>query len=183
MNEQARKLVHLTFGAAISAAILILPRGEAAMFLSAGLVAGLVLAELVRAGHRVPFISFLVSRLEREGEFPGKGAAYFVASALACTVFFPPPVAAAGVLSLSVLDAVSALAGKAAGRVRIRGTKTLEGSIAGVAANTAVLSFLLDPWTAFPVSVVAGAVELLAPVDDNLLVPPATCTFLSLLSH
>ncbi|MEM2124384.1 MAG: hypothetical protein QXL43_03515 [Methanolinea sp.] len=181
MNEQARKIVHLSFGAAISAAILLLPAGQAEMILAAGLVAGLALAELVRAGYRVPLVSSLVDRLEREGEFPGKGAAYFVASALACTVFFPPAVAAAGVLSLSVLDAVSALAGRAFGRVRIWGAKTLEGSLAGIAANTAVLSLIIGPGTAFLVSVVAGTVELLAPVDDNLLVPPAACTCLSLL--
>lgn len=181
MNEQARKLVHLVFGVAIAAVILILPREEAIMLFSGSLLVGLVLTDLVKAGHRVPLVTLLVMHLEREGEFPGKGAICFVVSSLFCTVFFPSLVAATGVLTLAVLDSASALVGMHYGRKRLNGKKTLEGFLAGVIINSLVLLLLLDPVRAFLVSLVAGTVELAIPLDDNLLVPPAACLCLSLL--
>jgi len=89
MNEQARKIVHLIFGVAIAVVILLLPREESIMLFSGSLLVGIVLADLVKSGHRVPLVTFLVLHLEREGEFPGKGAICFVVSSLFCTVFFP----------------------------------------------------------------------------------------------
>jgi dolichol kinase len=180
MKEEARKIVHLSFGAAIAGAIFVFPREQVILLLAGGLLTGLILAELVNTGHRVPLISFLVARLEREGEFPGKGAIYFVCSSLFCVVFFTATVAAAGVLSLAVLDSVSALAGLRFGRHRMCGRKTLEGFLAGVAANSLFLSAFLEPFKAIPVSLVAGGVELAVPLDDNLLIPPAVCLLLSL---
>jgi dolichol kinase len=180
MKEEARKLVHLCFGAAIAGAVFVFPREQAILLLAGSLLPGLILAELVKTGHRVPLISFLVARLEREGEFPGKGAIYFVVSSLFCVAFFPSAMAAAGVLSLAVLDSVSALAGLRFGKTRVNGRKTLEGFLAGVAANSLVLCAFLDPVRATLVSLVAGAVELAVPLDDNLLIPPAACLCLSL---
>ncbi|MDH7510010.1 MAG: hypothetical protein QHH04_03070 [Methanolinea sp.] len=180
MQEEARKLVHLGFGAAIAGAIFGFSREQAILLLAGSLLPGLILAELVRNGHRVPLISFLVDRLEREGEFPGKGAISFVVSSLFCVTFFSSAVAAAGVLSLAVLDSVSALAGLRFGKNRLNGRKTLEGFFAGVAANSLVLCAFLDPARAILVSLVAGAVEVAAPLDDNLLIPPAACICLTL---
>ncbi len=180
MNENARKAVHLAFGIAIAAVILVLPREQVVMLLAGSLLIGLVLSELVRNGRHVPVISFLVLHMEREGEFPGKGAICFVVSSLFCSVFFSPLPAAAGVLSLAVLDSVSALAGMRIGRKKVNKRKTLEGSLAGIAINSVALLLLLDPGRAILASLVAGTVEMIVPLDDNLVIPPAVCLALLL---
>jgi len=180
MNEQARKIVHLVFGVAIAVVILLLPREESIMLFSGSLLVGIVLADLVKSGHRVPLVTFLVLHLEREGEFPGKGAICFVVSSLFCTVFFPSLVAATGVLTLAVLDSTSALVGMHYGRKRLNGKKTFEGFLAGVVVNSLVLLVHFDPLRAISVSLVAGIVELVLPMDDNLLIPPAACLCLLL---
>ncbi|MCQ8893563.1 MAG: phosphatidate cytidylyltransferase [Methanolinea sp.] len=180
MNEQARKIVHLVFGVAIAAAIFLLPRDSAVTLLAAGLLGGFVLVELVRSGWHVPLVSFLLARLEREGEFPGKGAITFTVSSLFCAAAFPAPVAASGVLTLAVLDSVSALAGMRWGRYRVNGKKTAEGFLAGVCLNTLALLVFLDPGRAFLASLCAGVVEVLGPLDDNLLIPPAVSLILVL---
>ena len=67
------------------------------------------------------------------------------------------------------------------GRTRIRKGKTLEGSLAG--ATIAFLAFLpfIPPIQAVFLALFAAFVELISPVDDNLIIPIATGLFLQLL--
>jgi len=66
------------------------------------------------------------------------------------------------------------------GRKRLNGKKTFEGFLAGVVVNSLVLLVHFDPLRAISVSLVAGIVELVLPMDDNLLIPPAACLCLLL---
>jgi phytol kinase len=179
MNETLRQLVHLLFGIGIAALILVLDRDVSLAVLAAGLFAGLIVADLIMQGTRVPLFSLLVDTMERRDALPGKGALFFAVSALFCLVFFSPPQVFIAIFVLSVLDAVATIAGMRYGKARPFNEKSLEGTFAGAAVTAALLiPFLPLPLT-LAVTALAAAVEHLSPVDDNLLVPPAICLLLS----
>lgn len=83
--------------------------------------------------------------------------------------------------ALIALDGVAILAGKPFGRKRFVNGKSLEGSIAGIVVTIPVLLPLLSLPGAVLVSVLAGIIELVSPVDGNLLILFIVCTALALL--
>jgi dolichol kinase len=83
-------------------------------------------------------------------------------------------------VALSVLDSVTTLAGLRFGRHRIYNGKSWEGTLSGIAVTVlSLLPFLTTPG-ALAVSAVAGIIELISPVDDNLLIPVGVCLLLAL---
>jgi dolichol kinase len=180
MQETARKLIHLVFGLAIAAMVLVLDRTLAIQVLVLGLFTGIILVELILKGWRVPLFSRLVAALDRSDPLPGRGAFYFAVSALACVTLFPAEIAVPALVTVAVLDSVTTLAGRRFGRTRIYNGKSFEGTIAGIAVTAiALLPFLSVPGS-LVVAAIAGIIELLSPVDDNLVVPVSTCILLSL---
>lgn len=175
MNEFARQLVHILFGVSIAAVIQILGKDLALPVLLVSLLGGLMLSDVIARGHRIPLISRLVQELERPGVFPGKGAILFVFSAAFCLFFFPVQVVVPAVISLAVLDGVSSLAGQYAGKHRIWNGKSWEGTAAGIAVTAVVLCAMIAPLQALVASLVAGLIELVSPVDDNLVIAPVVC--------
>jgi dolichol kinase len=182
VNEYARKGTHILFGIGIAAVILLLGRDLALPVLLASLLGGFVLSDSIARGHRIPLISRLVEDLERPGVLPGKGAILFVFSSTFCLFFFPDPVVIPAVLTLAVLDGVSAMAGQYAGRHRIWNNKSSEGTVAGITVTAAVLLVLIAPLQALATAIIAGLIELVSPVDDNLVIPPAVCLLLTALT-
>lgn len=180
MREIWRQAVHLLFGVAIAVSIAVLPRELTVPLYAGGLLAGSILTDAVERGLRVPLISPLLDHLERDGAGPGRGAFYFVIATLGCLVLFDQFTAAVGAFVLAVLDSVSTVAGRRYGRHRIRNGKSVEGFLAGVAVTMGALLVVLPPVTAVVVAAVAGVVELVSPVDDNLVIPPAVCLVLTL---
>jgi phytol kinase len=181
MNETWRQAVHLLVGTAIAFSVAFIPVEVTLPFYAAGLLAGSVLTDAVERGLRLPLISPLLDLLEREDAGPGRGAFYFVLATLGCLVLFGPFVAAIGIFTLALLDSVSTLAGRRFGRHRIFNGKSIEGSLAGVLVTAGALLFVLPPVTAVLAAGTAGIVELVAPVDDNLVIPVAVCLVLSIL--
>lgn len=178
MQKLARKLVHIFFGVGIAALAFFLPKELVVLLLAASIFVGFILAEGVLRGFRIPVVTLLIRSLERDGEFPGKGAFYFTASALFCLLFFDSSVAVPAILSLAVLDGAATLVGLRWGRHRITNGKSVEGWVGGILANTVALLVLLPPLTALSASLVAGLVEMVSPVDDNLTIPVFVCLFL-----
>ena len=178
MNETLRQLVHLLFGLAIAALILVLDRAASLAILTAGLFFGLIIVDLILRGVRVPLFSLLVDTMERQEDLPGKGSFYFSASALFCLVFFDPPQVFIAILVLSVLDAVATIVGTRFGRTRVINEKSLEGTFAGAGVTAVLLLPFLPLPLALAASIVAGVVEHLSPVDDNLIIPPVVCLLL-----
>jgi dolichol kinase len=181
MDEYGRQTVHLIFGTAIAAVLLIPLPGAAPVIYAAGLLGGLICMEAHLKGWYVPVIAELVGAFERNDAFPGKGSFYFVASALFCSIIFRPDVAFVAVLSLAILDAVATIAGIRFGRHRIVNGRTLEGSLSGFAALCVVLLTFSPPALALTASVVAAFAELVSPVDDNLVIPLTVGAALTLL--
>ncbi|MDD1716120.1 MAG: phosphatidate cytidylyltransferase [Methanolinea sp.] len=181
MDENLRQAAHMFFGMGIAAMILFLEKPLAVLILASSLFVGFLLTDSLMKGYRLPLITPLVETLERKVVLPGKGAFFFTASALFCALLFPAPVAAAGVLSLAVLDGVATVAGIRFGKHRIVNGKSAEGSAAGILANAIVLLLLLPPVWAVMASLLAGFVELISPVDDNLTIPVTVCLLLTAL--
>ncbi|MDH7594241.1 MAG: phosphatidate cytidylyltransferase [Methanomicrobiales archaeon] len=181
MDENLRKLVHLLFGLVISASILLLDPDLLLVILSGSILAGFSLSDAIRRGYRIPVVSQLIDHLERAGEVPGKGALFFALSALVCSILFDRSLVFPGMLTLTVLDGITALVGRNYGKRVIMNEKTLEGSLAGWFAALFVLFLILPPPDAMAATITAGLVELLSPVDDNLTIPIAVCVALFLI--
>jgi len=180
MQETIRQAIHLVFGLGIAALVYFLDHAIVVAVMAGGLLIGVVLVDLILRGQRIPVISSLVQYGDRSDPLPGKGAFFFAVSALACIVLFSVSVVVPALVALAVLDSVTTLAGLRFGRHRIRNGKSWEGTLAGVAVTTLVLLPFLHPVGALAVSVAAGIIELLSPVDDNLLIPVGICILLAL---
>jgi dolichol kinase len=180
MKELIRKLLHLGLGLAIAALVLMADRAAAIAILAGGLFAGIILIDCILRGYRIPVISPLLALADRGDSLPGRGALTFAVSALFCAIIFPQTVAGAALIVLAVLDGVATIAGKRFGRTRIHHGKTVEGSAAGILAAFLCLLLLLPLPQAAAASGVAGVIELVAPIDDNLVIPPGVCLLLSI---
>ena len=181
MQEHFRKLIHLIFGLLIAAMVFIAGKTNAAAILAGGLFIGLVLVDLILRGHRLPLFSFLIDRLDRNDTIPGKGALMFAASSLACVILFPVAIAVPAIVTLAVLDSVTTIAGQALGRHRIYNGKSFEGTAAGIIVTTIVLLVFMSLPGALAVAVLAGIIELVSPVDDNLVIPVAVAVLLAVM--
>lgn len=179
MDERARQVTHIVFGIGIAIFILVAGKDRALPVLLLSLLAGLLLSDAIARGCRVPLVSTLVHEMERPGVFPGKGALLFLFSSTLCLFFFPAEVVVPAVLTLAILDGVSSLAGQQFGKHRIWNGKSWEGTIAGIAATALVLIPFVPPLQALAVSAIAGLIELVTPVDDNLVIPPVVCLLLT----
>ena len=89
MQELARKFIHVIFGLGIAAIVLVLDHTTAMAVLAGGLLFGLILIDLIRRGYTLPVFSAVVNYVDRNDPLPGKGALYFVGSALTCVILFP----------------------------------------------------------------------------------------------
>ncbi len=181
MNESSRQLVHLVFGLGIAAFVFLFDRAITISVLMIALFAGFILSDAVQRGYTIPGISQIIARLERREAAPGKGALFFALGALFCLVFFPTEVVFPALIVLALLDSVTTIVGVRYGKHRIYNKKSLEGTTFGIAVTFAALLLLVPPGAALAVAVVSGIVELITPVDDNLVVPVAACVVLALL--
>jgi dolichol kinase len=180
MHETWRQVVHLTIGLAISVSVAVFPGEWTIPFYAGALLVGSAVTDMIERGVRLPLFSTLIDKLEREDSAPGRGAYFFFISTLGCLVLFDPNQAATGIFILAVLDSVATMVGRRFGRHPIYRKKTIEGFLAGTLVTAGALLFWLPPGAAFLTAITAGIVELVSPVDDNLVIPPATCLILSL---
>jgi len=183
MDELLRKVVHFFLGLGIAIAI---PLFDRQMVLAAFVIAifvGFIVSDALSRGYTIPIISRVIALLERKDVLPGKGTLYFAIGVFFCLVFFPLPLVVPAVICLAVLDGVATIVGIQYGRHRIWKGKSLEGTLAGIGATIVALFILttLSPFLIVAAAVIAGIVELLTPVDDNLLIPVSVCIVLTLL--
>jgi phytol kinase len=181
MREFFRKLVHIIFGLGIAALVQFTPKSIALPLLMTGTFAGFILTDALVRGYRVPLLSNLIDMLERENVRPGKGALYFALSSLFCLMIFEKEVVVPAIVALALLDGVATIVGIYYGKHPIVRGKTAEGTGSGILLTFVALLPLLPPPEAAVSSVVAGLVELLSPVDDNLTIPVFVCIALTLM--
>lgn len=143
---------------------------------------GITLSNLAEKGRRIFIISHFLDHLERDDVKPGTGALSFLIGGIICLAFFPAEYVAIGFLVLGFQDSFSTVVGKAFGKTRLVGKRTLEGFLGGFVASFAISLFFLPLPIAFAVSFIASVVELYAFFDDNILIPIATCLIIYMLT-
>jgi phytol kinase len=79
-----------------------------------------------------------------------------------------------------VLDSISTLVGLRFGEHKVRGKKSLEGTLSGSVAAALALLVLLPVPEALLVAGVSGLAELYSPIEDNLAIQVVACTTLAL---
>jgi phytol kinase len=181
MREYLRKSIHLIFGLAIATLMISLERELLLVFFSIAILAGFLISDAIARGHRIFFISPMLDLVDRNETIPGKGALFFVLSALVSLTLFPVRIAFLSILALSLVDGVATMAGRTWGRTRILRGKTLEGSLAGALLAFMAFLFFIPVDHAALLAIFVAAVELFSPVDDNLVIPVMAGFFLQLL--
>ena len=89
-------------------------------------------------------------------------------------------VLAGAAIVLGIGDGASTLAGKAFGKTKIVGEKTLEGTIAGIGASALALLALFSPQAAIAGAVVGMLAEYF-PINDNYTIPIAAAAALAIM--
>ncbi len=127
------------------------------------------------------FLHQKVIKRERKGEFTLEGPITFYLGCFIVVVLFPPLLAIASIMVLSISDALSTLVGKLYGKHKlfINKRKTWEGSTVFFISCFIILCFFINPFRAFVASIVITLIEML-PEKDNLTVPFATGVLLYL---
>ncbi|MEK6970965.1 MAG: phosphatidate cytidylyltransferase, partial [archaeon] len=173
-RELTRKSIHIGLGLFLSIVLSLTSIPVFQSFLTAILLAGILLA-LIAHARWFPVLEDVLTEVHRPKElFPGESAFVFILGVLIPTFFFSNPfVIILGILGLTFQDGFSTLIGKRYGRTRILPTKTLEGSLGGfLAASLVFLAFL--PWDqALLLSGFVTVVELI-PLNDSFSIPAFT---------
>lgn len=175
-RELQRKLFHAVFGLAIVVFGVLFGRDALVVLLLVGVAALLSIMTLLMSGWRIPVISELFYRLERDVELPGKGAFYFVIGSLLAVGFaFGYEFALAVIAILAVGDGAASIVGRKFGvhRVHWNNSKSFAGSAAFFVAG-AVVGFVFLGLPGVALAFVLAVVESLPlGIDDNLLIPVA----------
>ncbi|MFH2056269.1 MAG: diacylglycerol/polyprenol kinase family protein [bacterium] len=173
-----RKSTHL-LALVIPAIYLVLPREWAIAVMVAASVL-IVSFEVIRLRRWAPwkFLSPVFGQMIRPQEQNGNftGALYILLSGVLCIILFNKFIAATAITFIIVGDVASAMVGRRWGKHKLRGSKSLEGSLAFLAVALLVTAAIPNvPWAVgIAGAVVATIAEGLSIYrDDNLTVPLA----------
>ena len=178
--ETERKITHLLFGTVIALMVLTLRETLSLIVLGTCIAFGVVLSELMHHKKKhIPLISWFIRRMERERVKPGRGTIHFFLGCFIALAFFSSGIVFVAALILAFGDSFSAIVGKGIGRVRIYGSKTLEGTLAGFVASFLVSLPYLPIHTAALACAAAALIELFAFIDDNVVIPPVAAAVIA----
>ncbi len=174
IKELLRKTTHLA-GFFIPLIYIVLDKPK--MILIAGAFVGIaVIVELLKWVSEsfrelfFRFFEFILRRHERKGAITG--ATYYIIGTFLCIVIFDKNIAIVSVFFIVLGDTAAALVGKAWGRIKLIGRKSLEGSAACFIVCAVISVFWIDPVIGITGAFVATLAELLPMrIDDNLTVP------------
>lgn len=175
--EAARKLIHVVVSLCAAAVVWLVPHPGGATVAAAAAAIALGVEVLRRAvpGFGRAFHRSLGRMLRRQEAWTLTGATHLALGFTLAAALFPGWPAVTGILVAGLADPVAALVGRALGRHRYRGGKSLEGSTAFLAVAWLVV------WSVSGAGLAtAGAIALALtlaeaarlPVNDNLYLPP-----------
>lgn len=178
-KELFRKAIHI-FGFSISFIAIVAGVPLAAAVIIA-LAAAYTASEYFRLRGRIfPVLTAVTKMAMRDGAGEERQSTfvtaplYFAAGILAALLIFPAPFNYAAIAVVTLGDGFASIAGRLYGRSKIphTGSKTVEGSLAGLVCAFAGAAIFVSPTTALIAAVIGMAIEL-APlrVTDNLTVP------------
>jgi dolichol kinase len=182
-SEIRRQFIHFLFGSFFIAHTAAYGVQQTLLVLSAAFFLGLFLSFLLKKGFRIPLISHVTEKVERDYErhLPGKGALLFFLGAIVTLLLFQDTLVAVGALCVAVYgDAASTVFGLRLGRHKISGKKTLEGTLGGILASVVFLALVFE-WRVALAAAVIGMLAELLPGDDNFTIPLAVALTLTIL--
>ena len=173
-KELQRNIVHLLLGVMLAVVILNIQHETALVLFGILLIIGTLLSELRIRGKKLPLINWFLKKFERNKVRPGLGAINFLIGVFISLVFFDSYTVFLSVLVLAFNDSFSTVTGIAFGKHKIRGKKTLEGSIGGFIGTVFIMSFFINSLASvLIISLAATIIEAITTLDDNLIIPPS----------
>lgn len=181
-REIERQAFHLVFGSLIAILIILLGRFYSLALFGILIIFGVMLSELMHKGLKLQPFQWFIQRLERGGVKPGQGTINFLIGTFIALVFFNTQIVFLAVLVLAYCDSFSTLVGIGFGRKKVHRGKSIEGFLAGFLAGFAVTLLFIRAEVGIVTSFVASLAELLAPVDDNIVIPPLASVIIYILT-
>ena len=195
--ELRRQLFHAVAGMAI--AYLMLTTQRVNVIATLGLSILLLICLSIYRGHRIKFSRYMgieqlyrledwferrILEFERPGEFPLRGALFFLVGSFIVFEIFPLRAAVGAVLVLAIADAASTLVGSAFGRHKLpfNREKSWEGSFAFFFGSMVALFGFMHPFSAAILSLAAMFAEMMPRIDDNITVPLVVALLMKLMN-
>jgi dolichol kinase len=183
--QLGRRLVHCANGCAIATAYALIFTHQQIVHTFGSIACLVYILDRVRIHYpelldRAPWINRLLFRAEEE--FKESAMTPYAIAILLTLLTFPKTIALIAIYTLAIADPLSALVGITWGRRHIVKNKSVEGSLAFLAATAAITALVLRtttlvaPWPLAGVALtlgLAGAVFEMLPLrlDDNLTIP------------
>ena len=187
--EIRRQIIHFIYGPIL---ILLYHYHIINNSLLLGMVIGGAMASYLIKREKLSLIARILSFFERDHhmkQFPGRGILFFTIGAYLCLILFEQHIAYAGILILSVGDAITNIAGRYFGKIKtkLNPHKFIEGSIVGILVSIPIAYYFVpNIWAAITTATVAMFLEMPNvkvsefEIDDNLLIPLGASFTLSL---
>jgi len=148
-----------------------------------GMIIGGAITSFMVKKEKLSPIKKILSIFEREHhlqKFPGRGILFFTIGATLTLFLFPKSIAFAGILILSIGDAVSNIVGRHFGKIKtkLNPEKNIEGNMAGILLSVPfAYYFFPNIYAVLAAATVGMFLEIPAirifnfEIDDNLLIP------------
>jgi dolichol kinase len=178
--EIRRQILHILYGFSI---LFLYHYGIIDPTLLLGMIIGGSAASFLVKKQKLSPIRRILNFFERDHhmeKFPGRGILFFTIGAYLTLILFQREIAYAGIIILSVGDAVSNIVGRHFGKIKtkLNPNKYIEGNIAGILlAAPCAYFFFPDPYAVLAASTVAMFLEIpyikifSFEIDDNLIIP------------
>lgn len=148
-----------------------------------GMIIGGAITSIMVKREKLSPVKKILSIFEREHHmqrFPGRGILFFTIGATLTLMLFERNIAYAGILILSIGDAVSNIVGRHFGKIttKLNPDKKIEGNLAGILLSVPfAYYFFPNIYAVFAAATVGMFLEIPAirifgfEIDDNLLIP------------
>jgi len=187
--ELRRQIIHIIYGPAI---ILLYEYELLTIPILLGMIIGGTAMSLMIKRQRMNPVRWVLSHFERDhhmDNFPGRGILFFTIGVFLTLLIFPKQIAYAGIMVLSIGDAVSNLIGRHFGKIKtkLNPDKYIEGTFVGIIISIPIAYYFV-PNLAAAIAASCIAMFLEMPnikifkfeIDDNLLIPLGASFTLSL---
>jgi len=180
LKEIRRQLIHILYGPII---VILFDKNMISLEVIFGIIIGGSIMSLMVKKKKMSIVRRILSHFEREHHmenFPGRGILFYTIGAFLVLVLFPKNIAYAGILILSVGDAVSNIVGRHFGKIKtfLNPNKYIEGTLMGIITSIPIAYFFVpNIWAAISASCLAMFLEMPNikifnfEIDDNLIIP------------
>ena len=187
--EARRQIIHLLYGPIL---VLLYHYQIINISLLLGMIIGGAFASFLIKREKLSLLAKILSFFERDHhmeKFPGRGILFFTIGAYLCLLLFDAHIAYAGILILSVGDALTNIFGRHFGRIKtkLNPNKFIECTIVGILASIPIAYYFVPTiFAAIAASCIAMFLEMPHikifefEIDDNLLIPLGASFTLSL---